>query len=61
MGTDYERWSYRFGERLLQKEDLATPGKRQKSAYAHAEVEKDLPDQSLLLGGTQKVKKGKAG
>ena len=59
MGTDYERWHYRFGERLLQKEDLATPDRRQRSAYAHAELEKDLPVQSLLLEPRQAVKKKK--
>jgi ferredoxin len=59
MGTDYERWSYRFGERLLQKEDLATPERRQKSGYAHAEIVKDLPEQSLLLNAEQRIVKKK--
>ena len=57
MGTDYERWHYRFGERMLQKDDLATPLRRQRSGYTHAELEKDLPAQSLLLDGDLRLKK----
>ena len=58
MGTDYERWSYRFEDQILQKDDLATP-KRARSGYAHPEVEKDLPAQVLLLDMNNKGKKKK--
>lgn len=49
MGYDYERASYRLAEQTLEKEDLATPTKRRASAYAHPELEKGLPQQTLLL------------
>ena len=54
MGTDYERWSYRLSEQTLQKEDLMN---RKRSAYAHAEIEKELPEQTLLIDSHDK--KGK--
>jgi formate dehydrogenase beta subunit len=49
MGYEFERSSYRLGEQTLQKEELLTPDKRHASAYAHPELEKDLPEQTLLL------------
>lgn len=59
MGTDYERWSYRFEEQTLQKEDLVTPERRTRSAYGHPELEKELPVQSLLLEGDPNKRKKK--
>ena len=58
IGTDYERWSYRFADQILQKEDLAIP-KRARSGYAHPEVEKELPAQVLLQDMNTKGKKKK--
>ena len=59
MGTDYERFSYRFEEQTLQKEDLLTPERRTRSGYAHPEVERELPPQTLLLNHGDKGKKKK--
>ena len=59
MATDYERWSYRFEEQVLQKQDLATPERRGRSAYAHPELEAELPEQTLLIYGDRNVKKQK--
>ncbi|MCL2150117.1 MAG: FAD-dependent oxidoreductase [Dehalococcoidia bacterium] len=56
MGTDYERWSYRFEDQILQKDDLA---QRPRSGYAHAEVAETLPEQTLLLDRGGKGKKRK--
>jgi formate hydrogenlyase subunit 6/NADH:ubiquinone oxidoreductase subunit I len=56
MGRDYERWSYRLEEQTLQKEDL---GARQPSGYAHDEIAKDLPPQSLLIDGDIRQDKNK--
>ena len=49
MGYEYERSSYRLAEQTLQKEDLLTPEKRRASAYAHPEMARDLPEQTLLI------------
>jgi formate dehydrogenase beta subunit len=59
MATDYERWSYRLDELTLQKSDIATPEKRKRSAYAHPELEADLPEQTLLIYGDKNLKKQK--
>jgi len=56
MGREYERWHYRFRERLLEKDYL---GSRQPSGYAHEEIEKDLPAQSLLMDQNTQGKKRK--
>ena len=56
MGREYERWHYRFGERFLEKDYL---GLRQPSGYAHEEIEKDLPAQSLLMDQNMQGKKRK--
>ena len=61
MGYSYERSTYRRKELVLEKEDLLLPDKRQPSGYARPEVEKTLPEQTLLLDRKQyffdKVKK----
>ncbi len=49
MGYSYERSSYRLGEQTLQKEDLLTPDARKPSGYYHPEIEKELPEQTLLI------------
>jgi NADPH-dependent glutamate synthase beta subunit-like oxidoreductase len=49
MGYEYERATYRLSEQTLPKEDLITPDKRRASAYFHPELEKELPEQTLLL------------
>jgi hypothetical protein len=46
MGRDYERWSYRLEEQTLQKDDL---GSRKPSGYAHDEIARELPEQTLML------------
>ncbi len=61
MGYSYERSTYRRQELVLDKESLLLPDKRQPSGYARPEVEKTLPEQTLLLDRKQyffdKVKK----
>lgn len=49
MGYSYERTTYRFGEQILQKEDLLTPDVIKVSAYAHTKIEDTLPGQTLLV------------
>jgi NADPH-dependent glutamate synthase beta subunit-like oxidoreductase/formate hydrogenlyase subunit 6/NADH:ubiquinone oxidoreductase subunit I len=49
MGYSYERATYRLSEQTLNKEDLLTPEKRKPSGYARPEVEKTLPEQTLLI------------
>jgi formate dehydrogenase (NADP+) beta subunit len=49
MGYEYERTHYRFAEHTLHKEDLMTPQVRRASAYAHPEIAKGLPSQTLLV------------
>lgn len=56
MGYEYERNSYRLAEQTLEKEELLTPEKRRASAYAHPELARDLPEQTLLID-TGKSKK----
>lgn len=45
----YERSKYRRGELVMSKEDLLLTDKKQRSGYAHPELEADLPRQTLLL------------
>jgi len=56
MGYEYERNSYRLAEQTLEKEELLTPEKRRPSAYAHPELARELPEQTLLVD-TGKTKK----
>ena len=49
MGYEYERNSYRLAEQTLEKEELLTPEKRRASAYAHPELARELPEQTLLV------------
>jgi len=49
MGYQYERFSYRLREQMLDKEDLLTPEKVKPSAYYHPELADDLPPQTLLI------------
>ncbi|MGA3093993.1 MAG: FAD-dependent oxidoreductase [Dehalococcoidales bacterium] len=49
MGYEYERNSYRLAEQTLEKEELLTPGKRRSSGYAHPEIARELPEQTLLV------------
>ena len=49
MGYEYERNSYRMAEQMLEKEELLTPGKRRPSGYAHPEIARELPEQTLLV------------
>jgi formate dehydrogenase beta subunit len=49
MGYSYERFSYRFKEQILDKEELLTPDRVKASGYYRPEVEKTLPQQTLLI------------
>ena len=49
MGYEYERNTYRLAEQTLEKEELLTPEKRRPSGYAHPEIARDLPEQTLLV------------
>jgi ferredoxin len=49
MGYSYERGTYRFAEQTLSKEELLTPQVRKPSGYARPEIEKTLPEQTLLI------------
>ena len=49
MGYSYERATYRLSEQTLSKEELLTPDIRKPSGYARPEVEKTLPEQTLLI------------
>ena len=49
MGYEYERNSYRLAEQTLEKEELLTPEKRRSSGYAHPEIARELPEQTLLV------------
>lgn len=48
MGSGYESARYHFAELVVGKEELAAPGKVP-SAYARPELEKQLPEQTLLV------------
>ena len=41
--------SYRLAEQTLEKEELLTPEKRKPSGYAHPEIARELPEQTLLV------------
>ncbi len=49
MGYSYERFSYRFKEQILNKEELLTPDRVKPSGYYRPEVEEALPQQTLLI------------
>jgi formate dehydrogenase beta subunit len=51
MGYEYERNTYRLSEQTLEKEELLTPAKRKPSGYAHTEIARELPQQTLLING----------
>ena len=49
MGYEYERSTYRVAEQTLEKEELLTPEKCKASGYAHPEIARELPEQTLLV------------
>ena len=49
IGRGYERARYRRRELALTKKDLKPSAERQPSGYANPEVEKELPEQTLLV------------
>ncbi len=49
MSYEYEHGWYRFGQRLLEQEQLLVPDKVKPSGYAHPEIEETLPQQTLLI------------
>jgi NADPH-dependent glutamate synthase beta subunit-like oxidoreductase/ferredoxin len=49
MSYEYEHGWYRFGQRLLEQEQLLAPDKVKPSGYGHPEIEETLPQQTLLI------------
>jgi NAD(P)H-quinone oxidoreductase subunit I len=49
LGYDYEKARYRRGELQLDKKGLALEGGKLRSGYARPNMEKALPEQTLLL------------
>lgn len=48
LGRDYEKAGYRRSLLITDKEEMMAPG-REASAFAHPELEGQLPEQTLLL------------
>jgi hypothetical protein len=49
MGYAYEKAKYRRGELVQSNEGLLASETRKASAYMHPDMEKDLPEQTLLV------------
>jgi hypothetical protein len=49
MGTAYERAKYRRNDLIEANDQLLASTERRASAFMHPELEKDLPEQTLLI------------
>jgi NAD(P)H-quinone oxidoreductase subunit I len=58
MGRSYERAMYRREDVVQENRFLLASDKRQPSAYAHPELAKDIPEQTLLVNRASEDKHG---